>query len=253
MTTQITLPKAKMESIFNLALLSSGSKTIHDKAEIFIEDDKLYLNDNQIVHVLTYAKFERDYGFTELSSDGDDQHLVITSTMLDALKSFDCQNVALTENNGKIKITGGKWTYEENSQVPLNKKFDFEIQDNDAGLIPGGTEINYKAQFKTTKEELSKLPQVQSYKFLVNQDKVIVEMEQLGVMTAEIDCSKIHVDIGTVEASLFGAEFQHVLSNFDESDIFVNLSDDFVLFSQIGNEKKIMIGQAMQIQGSIQV
>ena len=109
--TKIALQKAKMESIFNLALLSSGSKTIHDKAELFVKDDNLYINDNQIVHVLSYAEFERGYGFTELSVP-EDIPIVVTSTLLEAMKSFDCQDVTLTQNNGKIKIECGKWTYE---------------------------------------------------------------------------------------------------------------------------------------------
>lgn len=259
---KITLPKAKMESIFNLALLSSGSKTIHDKAELFVEDDKLYLNDNQIVHVLSYAEFERGYGFTELSEIVDP--IVITSTMLEALKSFDCQNVTLTQNDGKIKIAGGKWTYEENSQLPLNNRFDFKVKNctgvNVNGLIPENVQNTIKSYFVTEKSELVKLPQVPSYKFVIQTSLapntqgnkiVLVEMEQLGVMTAEIDCSSIGGEL--LEASLFGAEFQHVLSNFDEGEICVNISNDFVIFSQDNVDKKIMIGQAMQIKGSLKV
>lgn len=252
--TRITLPKVKMESIFNLALLNSGSKTIHDKAELFVEDDKLYLNDNQIVHVLSYAEFERSYGFTELSMDTGSP-IVVTATLLDAMKSFDCQDITLTENNGKIKIEGGKWTYEENSQVPLNNRFDFKVENfvdtNVNGLIPSNVKNTIQSYFVTEKSELIKLPQVPSYKFEIKDNKVFAEMEQLGVMTAELDCSSIGSE--SVEASLFGAEFQHVLSNFDEGEIRVNISNDFVIFSQDNNEKKIMIGQAMQIQGSIQV
>ena len=253
-TTKIALPKAKMESIFNLALLSSGSKTIHDKAELFVKDDNLYINDNQIVHVLSYAEFERGYGFTELSVP-EDIPIVVTSTLLEAMKSFDCQDVTLTQNNGKIKIEGGKWTYEENSQVPLNNKFDFDVvsvqEPNVNGLIPSNVKDTIQSYFVTEKSELTKLPQVASYKFDIKDGKVFAEMEQLGVMTAELDCSQASGK--DIEASLFGAEFQHVLSNFDEGEIHVNISNDFVIFSQDNNEKKIMIGQAMQIKGSLKV
>ena len=187
-TTKIALPKAKMESIFNLALLSSGSKTIHDKAELFVKDDNLYINDNQIVHVLSYAEFERGYGFTELSVP-EDIPIVVTSTLLEAMKSFDCQDVTLTQNNGKIKIEGGKWTYEENSQVPLNNKFDFDVvsvqEPNVNGLIPSNVKDTIQSYFVTEKSELTKLPQVASYKFDIKDGKVFAEMEQLGVMTAE--------------------------------------------------------------------
>lgn len=253
-TGKITLSKVKMESIFNLALLSSGSKTIHDKAELFVKDDKLYINDNQIVHVLSYAEFERGYGFTELSMDVQIP-IVITSTLLGAMKSFDCQDITLTQSDGKIKITGGKWTYEENSQIPLNNRFDFiveHVQDvNVNGLIPSNVKDTIQSYFITEKSELAKLPQVPSYKFDIKDSKVFAEMEQLGVMTAELDCS----DVGgiNIEASLFGAEFQHVLSNFDEGTIRINISNDFVIFSQDNTEKKIMIGQAMQIKGSLKV
>ena len=251
----ITLPKAKMESIFNLALLSSGSKSLHDKAELFVKDDKLYINDSQIVHVLSYAEFERGYGFTELDVESP---IVITATILEALKNFDCSVVTLlVKGNGKTKITGGKWSYEENSQVPSNGQFEFSVEEHEhGGLVPDNVKNAITGFFKTEKDELSKLPQVPSYKFVMKQEnnlqpKVLVEMEQLGVMTAELDCSQASGK--DIVASLFGAEFQHILSNLEEGEITINVSDDFVLFSQEVNGKKVMFGQAMQIKGSIQV
>ena len=244
---KFTLPKPKLEAVFRLALLSG----YHDKAELFGNSNSLYINDNQAVHVLTYAKFEQSYGFTDLNLE---RPAVRTPTLASALKSFDCKDVTLNSNSDIVTLDCGSWHYEENAQQPTNNKFDFEIQEltgSVKALAPAN--ISYKFGFSLEKSELSKIPASPDYTFVSKDTNLSIEMEHLGKMNVKLDCIGVLEQNIDFRGSIFGAEFQNSLKNFEEGEMSLICGDNFIILSQQTPDKRIMIAIALQALGNIVV
>jgi len=255
---KFTLTKPKMESILNLALLSG----YYDKSELVGDNGSLWIEDSQSAHIITYGKFEQDFGFLDSDMNG---RIVITQTLADALKTFDCPNVTLNADDNKIRIEGGSWKYEENPQQPTGKRFDYKMVDWQFGEIEGEkSEVfilpefvaNTIPEFAFTidKEELKTLPtKASEYTFISKDGGVIVEVEQLGKLTTELQISSSYKTNEEHKASVFGAEFQKALSNFDAGEIAVFVATDFIILSSRQNKKDVVIGLALQAQGNIVV
>ena len=212
--------KPKMLRVMNTALLGGllSSTNMEQK------DSSILCHDKSLQTVVSWAKFKDSY-FQSMSNDSD--KLVLTESMLKAMKKIGASDINFKLDGNNVSIEGGSFRYSESKQEPTSTVFQIDEERQLPDVVSGKEIIS---TIEIDSDEIRKLPSAEKYTFVIDNQKLKVITEDVGTLEIELSTSKITTTMENYTKSFSGEIFEKIVSNFD-GKIQIQFGDKFLTFS----------------------